>query len=114
MAGAWVTGVVGRSFCAALIAGKLLVSGSFGTVGSFGLTKSKQEVRSPQTARCHGLIASTVMPKRCSRNRPTEVWSNTCELTQPPLLHGDTTYIGTRELRPHGRILPLMVSSAFR
>jgi NADH-quinone oxidoreductase subunit H len=36
------------------------------------------------------------------------------ELTQPPLLHGDTTYIGTRELRPHGRSLPLMLSLALR
>ena len=107
-------GAVGSSLCAALIAGKLLVSGSVGTTGSFGWTKSKQEVRSPQTARCHGLMASTVMPKRFSRNLPTEVWSNTCESTQPPLLHGDTTYIGTRELRPHGRILPLVVSLTFR
>ncbi|MCY1369258.1 hypothetical protein D9M69_562880 [compost metagenome] len=88
------------------------MSGSLGTTGSFGLTKSKQVVRSPHTARCHGLIASTVMSKRFSRKRSTEVWSNTCELTQPPLLHGDTTYIGTRELRPQGRILPVVVLSA--
>ncbi|MOA10598.1 hypothetical protein D3C78_1304950 [compost metagenome] len=114
VAGAVVTGPLGKSRCAALIAGKLLVSGSRGTMGSLGWTKSKQDVRSPQTARCQGLIASTVMPKRFSRNMPMEVWSKTCELTQPPLLQGDTTYIGTRELRPQGRVLPLTVSAAVR
>ena len=46
--------------------------------------------------------------------RITEVWSNTCELTQPPLLHGDTTYIGTRADRPQGRMLPLILSAAVR
>ena len=25
-----------------------------------------------------------------------DVWSNTCELTQPPRLQGETTVIGTR------------------
>ena len=42
----------------------------------------------------------SLTPKRRSRKRITEVWSNTCELTQPPLLHGETTYIGTRGPRP--------------
>ncbi|MNT27681.1 hypothetical protein D3C72_1633200 [compost metagenome] len=78
------------------------------------MAKSKAEVRSPQTARCQGLMAGMVMPKRCSRNSPTDEWSNVCELTQPPLLHGDTTYIGTRGPSPHGRTLPLMVSSGCR
>ncbi len=47
--------------------------GSSGKGASFGVTKSSAEVRSPQTARCHGLIAGTVIPKRLSRNCPTDV-----------------------------------------
>src|SRR5215813_9484131 len=31
-----------------------------------------------------------------------DVWSNTSEQTQPPLLHGETTIIGTRMPRPYG------------
>ncbi|MNL60611.1 hypothetical protein D3C87_1844410 [compost metagenome] len=62
----------------------------------FGLTKLKAEVRSPATARRKLLILVSATPKRASRKRSTEVWSNTCELTQPPRLHGETTYIGTR------------------
>ncbi|MCW0448147.1 hypothetical protein NB706_000981 [Xanthomonas sacchari] len=44
----------------------------------------------------------SITPKRCSRKRSTEVWSNTCEFTQPPRLHGDTTSIGTRGPSPTG------------
>src|SRR3546814_8861444 len=55
-----------------------------GKAASAPLAKSKHEVMSPQTERCHGLIAGMVMPKRCSRNWPTEVWSKTSLLTQPP------------------------------
>ncbi|MCY1243626.1 hypothetical protein D9M72_566500 [compost metagenome] len=90
----------------------MLVSGSVGNTWSFGVRKSKTEVRSPATARCHGLIAGTVMPKRCSRKRPIEVWSNTCELIQPPRVHGEITYIGTRGPNPYGRrrmVSPLVV-----
>src|SRR5262245_34178524 len=36
--------------------------------------------------------------------RISEVWSNTCELIQPPLLHGDTTIIGTRMPKPYGPV----------
>ena len=32
--------------------------------------------------------------------RIIDVWSKTCEQTQPPLLHGETTGIGTRAPRP--------------
>src|SRR5512139_1322017 len=90
------------------------MSGRAGKRGSLGRSKSKAEVRSPLTARCHGLMAGMVTPKRRSMNCATEVWSNTCELTQPPLLHGEITYIGTRGPRPQGRRLPLTVSSARR
>src|SRR5262245_4381638 len=45
----------------------------------------------------------------------SEVWSNTSELTQPPLLHGETTHIGTRTPRPSGPLsytsLPPKISS---
>ena len=45
-------------------------------------------------------------PKRFSMKRITDVWSKACELTQPPRLHGETTYIGTRipgpKTRPSG------------
>ncbi len=70
---------------------------------AFGLRKLKAEVRSPNTARRHGLMFDSCTPKRCSRKRSTEVWSNTCELTQPPALHGDTTNIGTRGPAPYDR-----------
>ncbi len=48
-------------------------SGKDGTTRSSGETKSKVESRSPQTARCQGLIPGMVMPKRRSRNCATEV-----------------------------------------
>jgi hypothetical protein len=38
------------------------------------------------------------------------VWSKACELTQPPLLQGEITYIGTRGPKPQGRMLPEIVS----
>ena len=41
-------------------------------------------------------------PKRASRKRITEVWSNTSEFTQPPRLQGETAIIGTRGPRPTG------------
>ena len=59
------------------------------TIGAFGVLKSKALVRSPQTARRHGEMFGSVTLKRFSRNRITEVWSNTSELTQPPRLHGE-------------------------
>lgn len=84
----------------ATMASAWLVSGSSGNGSLFGLAKLNAEVRSPQTARRQGLIFGSMTPKRCSRKRITEVWSNTWELTQPPLLHGEITYIGTRGPRP--------------
>jgi hypothetical protein len=54
------------------------------------------------TARRQGVIWGSATPKRASRRRITEVWSNTCELTQPPLVQGETTIIGTRGPRPTG------------
>lgn len=65
-----------------------------------GVAKSKIDVRSPQTARRHGDMLGSATPKRRSTKRSTEVWSNTSELTQPPLVQGDSTYIGTRGPRP--------------
>ncbi len=39
-------------------------------------------------------------PNRFSMNRMIEVWSKTSEQTQPPVLHGEITVIGTRTPRP--------------
>ncbi|CAM5725457.1 hypothetical protein STENM223S_08209 [Streptomyces tendae] len=62
--------------------------------------KSKAEVRSPQTARRHGEILGSRTPKRRSMKRITEVWSKVSEQTKPPLLHGETTSMGTRGPSP--------------
>ena len=70
-----------------------------GTAGSLAL-KSNSEVRSPQTARRQGEMLGSATPKRCSMKRSTEVWSKTCELTQPPRDQGDSAYMGTRGPRP--------------
>ena len=45
-------------------------------------------------------------PNRCSMNRMMEVWSKTSEHTQPPVLHGEITVIGTRMPRPYGPGVP--------
>ena len=45
----------------------------------------------------------SLTPKRFSRKRMIEVWSNTCEFTQPPRLQGEITYSGTRTPGPYMR-----------
>src|SRR5579862_3720543 len=97
-----------------MIADELATDGNSGKGLWLGVAKSKAEVRSPLTARCHGLMAGTAIPNRFSRNCPSEVWSNTCELTHPPRLHGEMTYKGTRGPRPQGRTVPLTWSSGCR
>src|SRR5690606_15863535 len=68
----------------------------------------KAEVRSPQTNRRQLLIlvSFTRLPvffsRKCSRNCKPEVWSNTSELTQPPLVQGEAITIGTRKPSPIG------------
>ena len=62
--------------------------------------KSNADVRSPQTARRHGVMFGSRTPNRCSMNRMIEVWSKTSEHTQPPVLQGEITVIGTRTPRP--------------
>src|SRR5690606_17861073 len=101
---------LGNAFDAASMASNCEVSGIAGNFGSLGVTKSKAEVRSLLTARCHGEMPGMVTPKRFSINCPTEVWSATAESTHPPLLQGDRIYIGTRGPMPQGRRLPEMVS----
>ena len=66
------------------------------------MPKSKQLIRSPQIARRHALMFGSATPVQRSRNRITEVWSVTSELTQPPRLHGEITVIGTRAPSPIG------------
>ena len=67
---------------------------------SSGVAKSKQLLRSLLTARRHGVIRGSCTPKRASMKRITEVWSDTWEFTQPPLLHGEMAYSGTRGPMP--------------
>lgn len=102
--------IFGRCMCARTTPEAPVTGGSGGKLVSVGAAKSNAEVRSPLTARCHGLMAGIVMSKRFSRNWPIEVWSITSDVTQPPRLHGETTYIGTRGPIAHGRTLPLMSS----
>ena len=85
---------------AAARAATAAVAGSSGGAARLGRRKSKAEVRSPQTARRQGEMFGSITPKRVSRKRITEVWSNTSEFTQPPRLQGEITYIGTRAPRP--------------
>jgi hypothetical protein len=77
------------------------VLGNAGTV-ALVRAKSNAAVRSPHTPRRHGEMLGSWTPNRCSMNRTIDVWSNTWEHTQPPVLHGDTTSIGTRWPRPYG------------
>jgi hypothetical protein len=79
------------------------VPASVGSTSVLGVAKLKALVRSPLTARRNGEMFSSFTPKRASRKRSTEVWSNTCELTQPPRLQGEMTYIGTRGPGPYTR-----------
>jgi hypothetical protein len=74
---------------------QLVVLGSVGTCSTV-FEKSKADVRSPATERRHGVMLGSLTPKRDSMSRMTDVWSKTSELSQPPVLHGDTTNIGTR------------------
>src|SRR5262245_10872938 len=75
--------------------------GSAGNGLWFGRRKLNGQVRSPSTARRHGLMLGSMAPKRASRKRMSDVWSNASELTQPPRLHGETTIIGTRGPGPY-------------
>ncbi|MNL19189.1 hypothetical protein D3C87_1403770 [compost metagenome] len=68
-----------------------------------GVAKLNALVRSPHTARRKDEMCGSFTPKRASRNCSTEVWSKACELTQPPRLHGEITYIGTRGPGPNTR-----------
>ncbi len=47
-------------------------------------------------ARRQGEMLGSCTPKRCSMKRITEVWSKTSEQANPPVLHGETTSMGTR------------------
>jgi hypothetical protein len=77
-----------------------------------GLAKSNIDVKSPQTARRHAEIFGSATPKRRSRKRRIEVWSNTSEHTHPPRVQGDTTSSGTRAPRPTGSPPLISPSSA--
>src|SRR5262245_46611699 len=85
------------------------VSGSSTIRHPFGFSKSNALVRSPTTARLHGVMLVSTRSGCSSANRDSmnlmsDVWSQTCELTQPPLLHGEMTIIGTRIPSPYGPV----------
>src|SRR5437879_6530634 len=89
------------------------VEGRAGIDGS-GFLKLNALVRSPTVARRHADKLGTSTPKRVSRNRSTEVWSKSADDTNPPLLNGEITSIGTRKPNPMGpRMggLPITVGS---
>src|SRR5690606_12325908 len=66
----------------------------------------KAAVRSPQMARRHALMLSSRRVflnfrfRNVSRNCRVDVWSNTCEQTFPPVVHGEAIISGTRYPRP--------------
>src|SRR6516162_11947436 len=72
------------------------------TIAEFGDSKLNAEVRSPATVRRQVVMFGSIMPNRLSIKRMSDVWSNTWEFTQPPLLHGEMTIIGTRTPNPYG------------
>jgi hypothetical protein len=74
--------------------------------------KSNAEVRSPHTARRHALMLGSRTPKRRSRKRRTEVWSNSSEQTKPPRLHGETSMVGVRMPSPMGWRAPCSAAQA--
>src|SRR5580704_1396489 len=80
-----------------------------GTVASLGEEKLNDDVRSPETARRHLVMLLSMMPgysdpNRRSINRMSDVWSNTCGFTQPPLLQGEMTTMDTRTPIPYGPV----------
>ena len=81
------------------------VLGSSGTDGSLRLGCSV-EVRSPAVWRRQAEMLGAFTPKRSSRKRSCDVWSNTSEATWPPRLKGERTSIGTRKLMPIGPAVP--------
>src|ERR1700735_3384381 len=87
------------------------VLGSFGTVASLPFGCSV-EVRSPAVWRRQAEMLGAFTPKRSSRKRSCDVWSNTSDATCPPGLKGDTTSIGTRKLMPTGPAVSLAVSGS--
>ncbi len=55
---------------------------------------------------------SSTTPKRRSRKRSTEVWSNTSALTLPPFDQGEMAISGTRWPSPMGSPLDTSISPA--
>ena len=79
-----------------------------------GALKFSAVVMSPTVARRHVLKFGTSAPKRVSKKRSTEVWSNKSELTNPPRPNGEIISIGTRKPSPIGPViagLPTTVGS---
>src|SRR5262249_26967647 len=105
---AWSAGGVGtKSGCLSWLSGLYAAVSGSDTRAELGFSKSKAEVRSPHTVLRHCVMLVSISPegggaKRRSRKRIREVWSKVSEHTNPPLLQGEITIIGTRTPRPQG------------
>ena len=62
--------------------------------------------------RRHAEMLGAFTPKRSSRKRSCEVWSNTSDATWPPRLKGESTSIGTRKPMPIGPAVPCASSGS--
>lgn len=69
------------------------------------LEKLNALVMSPTAARLHAERFGTSAPKRVSRKRRMDVWSNSPEETNPPRLKGETINMGTRNPSPIGPLI---------
>src|SRR5665213_1027078 len=69
------------------------------------LEKLKALVMSPTFARRHAERFGTSAPKRVSRKRRIDVWSNCPDATNPPRLKGEIINIGTRNPSPIGPLI---------
>src|SRR5439155_8335732 len=87
--------------------------GSDGTDGLGPTAKLNAAVRSPVCSRRHLLKFGTLGPKRRSRKRSVEVWSNLLWHTRPPRENGEITSIGTRKPSPIGPLKPPASSESF-
>ena len=88
------------------------VLGSAGTDTS-GRPRCRVDVRSPAVRRRQGEMLGARTPKRSSKKRSCDVWSNTSDATCPPRLNGESTSIGTRKPKPTGPRRPMASAGRF-
>src|ERR1039458_4961203 len=71
-----------------------------------GDEKSNADVKSPLVFRRQSLMFGSRTPNSRSMKRIVELWSNVSPQANPPVLHGETTIIGTRKPGPIGPATP--------